>query len=229
VTTTIVTTCKGRGKQLALALTSWLEETPCPIVVALDGCPDVHAFDNRARVVRTTAAESDLFSKPRALNTGARAVDTDNILFLDSDTVLRPGFWDWYRRRVTPDALFVVPPRSVHRDLTGVLGVATREFWAVHGADEGFVGWGAEDLDLRLRLHLKRSLRVVDIPIEFVFAIPHDDDLRTQFYSEKDKMASHTKNIQRLVDNAEAISGQSIWQLLELPEVKRLFLLTERP
>lgn len=223
--TTIVTTCKGRLTELTEAVVSWLFATPCPILIVNDGCPELAIateWNSRVTVIATGAALTDDFSKPRALNLGGRTATTEHLLFLDSDTLVSAEFWPWYAPRTTPDALFIVPPSPERRDLTGVLGVAQREYQTVGGADEGMIGWGSEDLDLRLRLFLERKLRIIDIPPHLLSSIPHDDARRTRYYSEKDKMASHRRNIQRLVDNAERISGQSVWSLLCDPNVQRL-------
>jgi N-terminal domain of galactosyltransferase len=235
MTPTIITTCKGRLAQLSLALESWLSATPCLVLVVADGCPDISTglqegslrnspvLDPRVRIFWTGALNEDYFSKPRALNLGAKLASTNDLLFLDSDTLVFSGFWDWYSRRLAEDALFIVPPSTERRDLTGVLGVSKREFEAVGGADTGFIGWGSEDLDLRLRLFLSRDLRVVHIPDGMLAAIPHDDGLRTRHYPDPDKLRSHEKNVQRLVDNAERITGKSMWALLEEPGVRALF------
>jgi len=229
--TTIVTTCKSRRRYLEQAAASWLSATPCPILVVDDGCPELAGAplsgvltDARIRIHASGAGIYNHFSKPIALNLGAELAETDRLLFLDADTLVFSRFWVWYSRRVTADALFIVPPSVEARDLTGVLGVTRADYLAVDGADPGFVGWGAEDLDLRLRLHLARALRTIEIPTELVGAIPHGDDLRTQHYAEKDKRVSYEHNMARLITNAERASGRSIHALLQDPVVHRLFL-----
>ena len=227
MSTTIITTCKGRLANLTEAVASWIFATPCPILIVSDGCPELTGQDfhwnARVRVIETGAAVTDYFSKPRALNLGAEWAATEHLLFFDADTLVMSRFWGWYAPRVTADALFIVPPSPERRDLTGVLGVSRADFRAVGGADEGMLGWGSEDLDLRLRLYLSRKLRVVEIPPDLLGSLPHDDARRTRYYAEQDKMASHRRNLQRLVDNAERLTGQSIWSLLADPTVKRMF------
>ena len=227
--TTIITSCKGRLTHLAQSVATWLRATPAPIIIVSDGCPELSApwsavlHAPRIKICMTEADIDSDFSKPRALNYGVTESETDHVLFLDADTLLMTGFWDWYAPRVAEDALFMVAPSPERRDLTGVLGCWTPSFLAVGGYDTGMVGWGSEDLDLRLRLFLTQHPRVIEIPPDLLTSLPHPDTLRTRYYSEKDKMASHHRNLQRLVDSAERITGQSIWSLMADPAVGRMF------
>jgi len=224
--TTIVTSCKGRLAHLRPSIESWLRATPAPILVISDGCPELTPgtfSDPRVTVVSTERSVTDHFHKPSALNLGAASAETDHVLFLDADTLVMRGFWDWYAPRVAPDALFMVAPSPARRDLTGILGVWTPSFVAVGGYDEGMLGWGSEDLDLRLRLFITQHPRVIEIPEELLSSIPHTDALRTRYYAEADKMASHRANLQRLVDSAERLTGRSIWSLMADPAVGRMF------
>jgi glycosyltransferase involved in cell wall biosynthesis len=69
-------------------------------------------------------------------------------------------------RRYNPWQLFFTNNCSVHRD----------DFWAVGGFDEGFDGWGAEDLELGYRLFL-RGLQFEFAPDAWVVDVPHERDL----------------------------------------------------
>lgn len=232
MTPTIITSVKGRLAHLKESLPTWLEHTPCPIIIATQDCPDGSAEwaqklgNDRILVASVEARSRGLFNKAQCLNGAAIlawGLDDAYILFLDADTRITPELWPWLEQRLTPESLCFVRPSAEHRDLTGVLGVSVEAFEAVNGYDEGMLGWGSEDLDLRLRLYLTEHLAPVEIPAELFRPIPHDDALRTRFYSEPDKQASQQKNLQRLVDNAERLTGRSIFALLEDPVVHRLF------
>lgn len=234
-TTTIITTCKGRLAALARSLETWLRMSDARVIVVSDGCPDIEVHQEslelaRVSVVHTTADIDACFSKPRALNYGAWIAHAglgvnrrqEHLLFLDSDTLMTPAFWPWYVGRHEEDVMFIAEPSLERRDLTGVLGVTAHDFDAVAGADEGFVGWGSEDLDLRLRIYLKQKPRIVTIPAGHLEAIPHSDALRTRHYAEKNLMESQQGNLRRLTLNAERMTGQSIWALLEEDNVRLL-------
>lgn len=232
--TTIITTCKGRLPSLVTSLEGWLRASDARVIVVSDGCPEleVHPMplvagdDARVSVFYTPADIGDHFSKPRALNLGAHAArawtTAEHLLFLDADTLMNTPFWPWYVARREPGVMFMAEPSSERRDLTGVLGVTASDFEAAGGADEGFAGWGSEDLDLRLRIYLTRKPQILTIPPDHLDSIPHNDELRTLHYAEKNKMASHQQNLRRLTQNAERVSGQSIWSLLELDTVRLL-------
>ena len=85
------------------------------------------------------------------------------------------------------------------RSLTGVLVVAAQDYLRTDGFDETFEGWGAEDIEFRLRLHVVHGLRYADIPLPMLRAIPHAEQLRTEFYKEKDiRKSSKANNAQLL-------------------------------
>ena len=230
----IITSSKGRLAHLKQTLPTWLAHTPCNVVVVDAGCPDGTAawaakmHPERVAVRATGSLPQAPFSKPEALNYGVHYAlycwsSTAFLLFLDADTIVHPRMWSETAGHFAADSMLIVTPSQAARDLTGVLGVHQREFFAVGGYDREFAGWGAEDLDLRLRLYLRRRLRPVELPPTLFAAIPHDDELRTRHYLERDKARSHMRNLQRAADNAAAAAQLSIIELLARdPMVSRL-------
>lgn len=156
------------------------------------------AASDRLRVVRI--APQRYFHKARAHNAGAReAMDAgaDYLIFLDADTQLETGFCDWLRPKLSPREFLIAgthPNGLEDPGLVGLLVVPARAFVSTGGFDERFVGWGAEDLDLRLRLHLEQRLGYREIPLRWLTSLPHEDSLRTQFYAEKDCRLSNIRN-----------------------------------
>jgi len=208
----VVVTCMGRLE--------FLRQTAPPVL----GCPDVGyclvdyscpdragqwltcTFEEEARAGRLLVEEipgRSLFNKCEALNAGARRATqagAEYLCFLDADTLVEPGFFEWAAGRLNPQR-FLIAALENGKDvasLTGVLVVSAPAFAASRGFDQAFRGWGGEDLEFRLRLHLLQRLGYEDIPLSWLRPITHDDSLRSRFYEEKDVRSSNGRNFQLL-------------------------------
>jgi hypothetical protein len=82
--------------------------------------------------------------------------------------------------------------------MTGLLLVSAAGFCSVNGFDERFQGWGGEDIELRLRLHLLGGLDFGFVPLPLAQPILHDDSLRSQFYTVRNITVSNRENMDRL-------------------------------
>lgn len=200
-------------------------------------------FGTRAHVV-SLAEEAPLrddrvplFNKPMAQNTGA--VEALNrgaqyLVFLDADTLVTPQLLAFVFEYASMDRFLIFEPSDVSRDLTGFLVVHRRHFVKVNGFDTQFKGWGAEDLEIRVKLYLrgnspkndpKALLRLPDaygldwteIPHELASSVPHDDDLRVRHYAEKNKDASHDLNLNQLCSNIYTWLGKHPTDLHDTP------------
>jgi hypothetical protein len=157
------------------------------------------------------------FVKTIALNSGAveaRDMGAEYLVFLDADTVVSPAFLEELDRLASLDSFLIVEPRADKRDLTGFLCVHHRHFFRVGGFDTNFQGWGAEDLELRVKLHLLGKLPFHELPA-LAASVTHDDSLRTRFYEQKDKDESHTRNLNRLCANVFKWTGKHLLQHYE--------------
>lgn len=179
---------------------------PKPCVVVDYSCPDRSgdwAEEQGAAVVRIPGETH--FHKTRALNAGAqRAIElgATQLAFLDADTIVNPGFVDYVRGKTT--SLICHP---WHPPLVGVLITPTEDFLRVKGYDEGYRGWGCEDLDMRLRLHLSGSVFEY-LPSTDLSSIQHNDELRTQNYVVKNHMISRALNAIRMEGVIRALTGK---------------------
>jgi hypothetical protein len=209
----VVVPCKGR-------LTFLQETVPCVIEQAgvyyclVDySCPD-RAGDwfeatfpeavRGGRAVTERVHGQALFHKSCAHNAGARRAireGAEYLCFLDADTIVRPGFVEFVRQNMAADRFLISARRPDGRDvpsLAGLLVVSAAAFEAIGGFDEGFSGWGAEDIELRLRLFLLGGIDYGDVPLDLLQPMPHDDRLRTSFYEQKDVRISHRENLRRV-------------------------------
>jgi hypothetical protein len=154
-----------------------------------------------------------VFNKPLALNSGAMhaiSLGVDYLCFIDADTIVTPRFLDYLDSAASLDCFNIVVPTMEKKDLTGFLCVHHRHFLRVGGYDIRFVGWGAEDLEMRLKLYLKGQLPFSEIPVEFAESIQHGDDVRTLEYEEKDKDKSHSLNLNQLCANVFSWTGEHL-------------------
>lgn len=183
-------------------------------------------FGKRVHIVDLAAeappepGQIPVFNKPIALNTGAvEALNSgaQYLVFLDADTLVTPQLVEFVTHHASMDRFLIFEPSFEFRDLTGFLVVHRRHFVKVNGYDGNFSGWGAEDLELRVKLFLRGNtplgkpkailekpiygLNWTEIPAELASSISHDDDLRVANYLEKDKDASHGVNLNLLCSN----------------------------
>jgi hypothetical protein len=180
-----------------------------PVLVVDWNCPQgsgAWADEQGAFVEREQ--ESKRFHKTRALNRGAEAAikrGATEFWFLDADTLIEDeeafstGLWNWDRRR------FAV---SADRDtgLVGVLLCTTPQFQRSGGFDEGCVGWGWEDIEMRLRLACKLGLDWDQV--QGLRAIEHDEKARTLFYRCKNKWTSNRLNRLRTEQRLREWTGE---------------------
>jgi hypothetical protein len=221
----IITTCKGRLSHLkemsAVLMADPRIGTEWGWVLVDFACPEKsgewarETWGDRVMVVELELEKDVPFHKPLAQNTGAmHAVEqgAQYLCFIDADTLVTPEFLDTIEASAALDTFLIVPPTMEKRDLTGFLCVDHRHFLRVGGFNIDFVGWGAEDLELRLKLYLKGGLSFVEIPA-LASSIPHDDGVRTANYEDKDKNVSHGKNLNRLCSTVMDWTGSHLVDL----------------
>lgn len=179
---------------------------PKPCVVVDYSCPG-HSGDwaeaEGADVVRVPGEAH--FHKTRALNLGAAralVLGADRLCFLDADTQVAPSFLDFAESSAHS---LIAPPGDPQ--LVGILVTSARDFIRVGGYDERYIGWGCEDLDMRLRLHLAGST-FETLPEGAVSSISHGDALRTQNYTVKNHLISRALNAIRMEKSIREMTGQ---------------------
>jgi len=225
----VVVSCMGRLAHLKLTAPRIIESGIGYCLVDFS-CPDQAGGWLRATYARAVSAESvcvvdcpgeSTFHKTRALNAGARhtiQTGADVLCFADADTLFAPGSLARIRELVTPGR-FVIAPRAATgrsaRSLTGLLAVAARDFERAGGYDEEFVGWGGEDVAMRLKLHLVAGLTPVEVARGELYGIPHSDWMRCRFSVDRDLMSNARRNDALLHRCVERWTGRT---MRELPE-----------
>jgi len=226
----VVVTCMGR--------LAFVQRT-LPTVIAQDGigyclvdysCPDragdwlerAHADRIRAGTMAVERVEGkQYFHKTAALNAGARAAVARGaraLCFADADTSFAAGALAEIGALLAPGRFLVCgrgPDGASLRSLTGLLVVYAADFQRAGGYDEAFTDWGSEDVEMRLRLHVRWRLAPLAIPPRLVHPIQHGDWLRTRFHRERDLRASAVRNEALLRARLVEWTGQRSEELSE--------------
>src|SRR4051812_11919787 len=204
-----VVPCMGRLAFLRRTLPVFLQQPAMRYCLVDYACPEAcgtwvergfpaEVAAGRVAIERVTGEA--LFHKTRAHNLGARraiAAGAEILCFLDADTLVRPALGAWLAANAGPGH-FLIAARTTSgrhvRSTGGLLVVAAADFVAAGMFDEAFRGWGGEDVEMRLRLHLGRGLAYGDVPLDLIEPIPHSDAARGRFSATADIRASERHN-----------------------------------
>ena len=175
------------------------------------------------------------FHKSRALNLGAyraKELGAEYLVFLDVDTLVSPELLDYISENADPDRFMIMLPNKENRDLCGFLGVATTAFQQVGGFDQRMLGWGAEDLDMRLKLLLRTKMQWTEVPCKLATILHHSDELRNRYSPFSSKQDSNQHNLRILDQNVRATTGLTCRQLFKTPlghQVRTMLGLSSMP
>jgi hypothetical protein len=240
----IVVTCMGRRAFLEQTIASirGVEETaPLGYCLVDFSCPDragdwleaKYPDDIRSGATIVVRVEGrEFFHKTEALNLGARAAieqGARHLCFADADTMFAPGAFAEIAARTGGRRFLIASGEagtgSSVPSLTGLLVVASDDFVRAGGYDEAFADWGSEDVELRLRLHLRLGLEAVPLPSGLAWPLKHGDWTRSRFHRERDLRKSATRNYLLLQERVRQWTGQA---MENLPESAKQLLFVPR-
>jgi len=212
----------GRRAHLEQTLPSWLQNGVPQVLVVDYACPDgitdwvEKLGDPRVHAVRFPGFPST-FNRAKALNHGIAHAQDPWVMILDADTLVQSRTFFESLREI-PGSMAAVLPSVETPDLTGALFVERAAVERVGGFDESMIGWGGEDIDMRVRLHLA-GLKAEPLPPGLV-PIPHGDDLRVRHHLEKDRRRSNAVNLGRMREKL----GPTSDEILRSPAVQILLV-----
>lgn len=216
-----ISTCKGRLSHIQRTAKAFLDSTPSNIryVIVDCNCPEKSGewvsqnlgHTGRAHVLNFRSG--NIFNKPAALNAGSKyaihTLGTEWIIYFDADTIILPGFINQISPLLCKDRFIIAEPTGAD-DLTGLLVMHRDMYIETGGFEESFRGWGAEDLEFRLRLFIKHNYKYDIISCENLSPIHHGNDLRVRFYTDKDIVFSNKRNIYRLKQMYHVYTGKDL-------------------
>lgn len=208
-TVSFVVTCKGRLEHLknsVLAMQHQSYEGLEEIIVVDYDSPDGagawcrELVDDRIKVVSLINAPTFCISHAR--NCGAVRCKSELIAFVDADVVVGPEYLA-ANIAAMEDSDCVMARFDYHdgitraRKVNGCLIVPRGVYFLLRGYDEDMKGWGVDEQDFSDRAFVYCSPNVVLLSHDTIEStLSHDDEMRTQFYDEKDKHTSNRANRQ---------------------------------
>lgn len=206
-TTGIVCAAMNRESILRVSLASWLQCKGITEIVIVDWASQnnlkyLEDLDPKIKVVRVD--DQKYFNLGKAYNLGFNNSSCDKILKLDVDYIINPYYslfdelpkinkgtfitGDWRCKDIDNNAGFV-------QYLNGFLYIYRDSFYKGRGYSN-FENYGWDDDDLYNKLQDAGLERVVmDLSKrKYIYHNPHDDDVRSACYKEKDLKKSATEN-----------------------------------
>lgn len=204
----------------------------------LDDLNNMYPWLSIINVTRNTAE----FHKARALNIGIKHIKTKYICTTDVDQIFADDFFhrvhaalrggktlvmckthelkkqipEWFVPPVTADIykklLKTIPKRKL-RGEGCCLGFTTNWAMRVHGWDERYKGYGAEDSDLMLRAMLSGLTRVWITKQTSLIHLPHEK--KTKYYSNKNFTRNKNMYLRRKkIDKDISVNTNKDWGML---------------
>lgn len=223
-----ISTCKGRLSHIQTTVPLFLNNTPEYVKYLLVDydCPEKSGdwlhnkfySTNRVEVIYMrsqchTDVTRGIFHKPIALNAGIRyavnVMRADYIILVDADTIIKKGFFEEISPLLSKDK-FIISKSDKEADLTGFIIFHKDMYFKSGGFEPSFMGWGAEDLEFRLRLFAKHHYLFDVISDNHLSVIHHDNELRTKYYTDKDIEFSNRRNFRRLKKMYQIYTGNEL-------------------
>lgn len=194
----------NRSERVIPCLSTWIHNQYVGEVVIVDWSskkpihtdPDLKEITNnpKTKVVRVNDEES-FICMSFSLNVGVFNATLDHVVKIDIDYKLvnEQLLESFYRSRHTNSFYCGTIPKKY--DFHGFSFFPRKDFIAINGYNERIRGWGFDDEDFYRRMEKRGLERIVIMNIEeFLYHIPHDDNLRTENYPQKDKHETNRNN-----------------------------------
>lgn len=191
----VITPCKGRLSFLRRTAPLVVNQPNVEYILVDYSCPEnssewiAGALPN-AKVCSVPGQPG--FNLSKARNAGARKATGQWLCFLDVDLIVHKNFSPIVLSSVS-ESFFCWHPWRNQPGYNGFVVCARSDYERIGGYDERCTGYGWEDSEFFQQLRgLGRQPRL--LPHDLFTHIDHGNDVRTQYYEEKNIMASWTRN-----------------------------------
>lgn len=197
-TVTAIIPCKKRLNHLRECIGTWVAQNMAEVLVIDYNCPQntekfIQSIKNNRVACFKEPVAADAWNLSKARNAGWRHAETDILLFLDADTILKPGFLDDALSKLKEDETFVSGLTREPWNGCGCLLVYKSDFERVRGYNELMEGWGFEDIDMYGRLKAA-GLEHKNFDPALIENLPHAAATRNEFHGRLDQFDTHNKN-----------------------------------
>jgi len=199
----IIVACMNRYENLKRCVQNWMNYNDLlyEIIILDYGSKiplknsNIHKLSSNIKLYRT---EADHWHLTRAYNIAAQYVTGDIILKMDSDYIIKSGFFDYHKMSYNT---FMFGGGGTG-GLYGFLGVYKNNFFLVNGYNERLINYGHDDKDIFLRLQYSAGICPAKIDKNLLYHIPHSYQSRIENQRSKESVRSSCrKNVVSATSN----------------------------
>lgn len=196
----------NRSERILPCLSTWIDHDEINEVVIVDWSSTIPVYNDpslegliknkKIKVIRIND-EAYFVSMSHSLNVGIIHASGDHILKIDIDYQLKNQelLKVLERNQFNKHFFCGTIPNKENYDFHGFCFFEKRYFTEINGYNENCRGWGFDDEDFYRRMEKTGLERVVVMNINnFIYHIPHGDDLRVANYPEKNKSVTNMAN-----------------------------------
>jgi glycosyltransferase involved in cell wall biosynthesis len=202
----VVVPVMNRSDRIIPCLSTWIDQNGIGEIVIVDWSstipirndPNLEKFLKhwKIRIIRVNE-EPYFISMSHSLNVGIFHARGDHILKIDIDYQLKNKelLRSLERSQFNKHLFCGTIPNEENYDFHGFCFFEKRYFTEINGYNENCRGWGFDDEDFYRRMEKIGLERVVIMNMnDFIYHMPHDDDLRVANYPQKNKKETNLAN-----------------------------------
>ena len=204
----VISACMNRVDPLSISIQSWAMNDQIDEIVFVDWSSDKsseHLTKISPKIKRVYVPDQKYFNQPQPLNLAFKISSGDQILKLDSDTILNPYF-NFFDEFSVDEFSFASglysPGHRCLRPIWGTIFVNRENYEKVGGYNEAmgeFVAWEDDEIVNRFLL-LGLEHRRIQALKNTIFAMPHDNKKRIENFKAYNENKQIEKKVRALME-----------------------------